>query len=112
MKELKCDILIVGACLTGLMTAYTLSSLKKSIILIDKFDFDKEKQKQIDIRTTAISEGSKDFFNKIKIWKQLSKFAEPIKKIHVVDRSDDRKIVFHNDKLVHSYQVLVHRIIY
>ena len=98
MKELKCDILIVGAGLTGLMTAYTLSSLKKSIILIDKFDFDKEKQKQIDIRTTAISEGSKDFFNKIKIWKQLSKFAEPIKKIHVVDRSDDRKIVFHNDK--------------
>ena len=98
MKELKCDILIVGAGLTGLMTAYTLSSLKKSIILIDKFDFDKEKQKQIDIRTTAISEGSKDFFNKIKIWEQLSKFAEPIKKIHVVDRSDDRKIVFHNDK--------------
>jgi len=98
MKELKCDILIVGAGLTGLMTAYTSSSLKKSIILIDKFDFDKEKQKQIDIRTTAISEGSKDFFNKIKIWEQLSKFAEPIKKIHVVDRSDDRKIVFHNDK--------------
>jgi len=98
MKELKCDILIVGAGLTGLMTAYTLAPLKKSIILIDKFNFDKEKQKQIDIRTTAISEGSKDFFNKIKIWEQLSKFAEPIKKIHVVDRSDDRKIIFHNDK--------------
>ena len=97
MKELKCDILIVGAGLTGLMTAYTLTKKKKSIILIDKFDFDKEKQKQIDIRTTAISECSKDFFNKIKIWEQLSKFAEPIKKIHVVDRSNDRKIIFHND---------------
>ena len=46
MKELKCDILIVGAGLTGLMTAYTLASLKKNIILIDKFDFDKEKQKK------------------------------------------------------------------
>ena len=98
MKELKCDILIVGAGLTGLMTAYTLASLKKNIILIDKFDFDKKKQKKTDIRTTAISEGSKDFFDKIKIWEQLSKFAEPIKKIHVVDRSDDRKIIFHNDK--------------
>ena len=98
MKELECDILIVGAGLTGLMTAYTLASLKKNIILIDKFDFDKKKQNKIDIRTTAISEGSKDFFNKIKIWEPLSKFAEPIKKIHVVDRSDDRKILFHNDK--------------
>jgi 2-octaprenyl-6-methoxyphenol hydroxylase len=98
MKELECDILIVGAGLTGLMTAYTLASLKKNIILIDKFDFDKEKQNKIDIRTTAISEGSKDFFNKIKIWEPLSKFAEPIKKIHVVDRSEDRKIIFHNDK--------------
>jgi 2-octaprenyl-6-methoxyphenol hydroxylase len=97
MKELKCDILIVGAGLTGLMTAYTLASLKKNIILIDKFDFDKEKQNKIDIRTTAISEGSKDFFAKIKIWEPLSKFAEPIKKIHVVDRSEDRKLIFHND---------------
>jgi len=98
MKELKCDILIVGAGLTGLMTAYTLASLKKNIILIDKFDFDKEKQKKIDIRTTAISEGSRDFFDEIGIWEKLSRFAEPIKKIHVVDRSDDRKIIFHNDK--------------
>jgi len=79
------------------MTDYTLASLKKNIILIDKFDFDKEKQNKIDIRTTAISEGSKDFFAKIKIWEPLSKFAEPIKKIHVVDRSEDRKLIFHND---------------
>ena len=99
MKKLKCDILIVGAGLTGLMTAYTLAPLKKNIILIDKFDFDKEKQRKIDIRTTAISEGSRDFFDKINIWEQLSKFAEPIKKIHVVDRSDDRKIIFNNDEL-------------
>ena len=99
MKKLKCDILIVGAGLTGLMAAYTLASLKKNIILIDKFDFDKENHKNMDIRTTAISEGSRDFFDKMKIWKQLSKFAEPIKKIHVVDRSDDRKIIFNNDEL-------------
>ena len=98
MKELKCDILIVGAGLTGLMTAYALASLKKDIILIDKFDFEKIKQKKLDIRTTAISEGSRDFFDKIKIWEQLSGFAEPIKKIHVIDRSDERKIFFHNDK--------------
>jgi 2-polyprenyl-6-methoxyphenol hydroxylase-like FAD-dependent oxidoreductase len=61
MKKLKCDILIVGAGLTGLMTAYTLAPLKKNIILIDKFDFDTEKQRKIDIRTTAISESSRDF---------------------------------------------------
>ena len=35
MKELKADILIIGGGLTGLTTAYALSSLKKKIILVD-----------------------------------------------------------------------------
>ena len=63
MKELQTDILIVGGGLTGLMTAYTLSALKKEIIIIDKFDFELKKN-NFDFRTTAISEGSKEFFNK------------------------------------------------
>ena len=48
------------------------------------------------MRTTAIAEGSKIFFEKIKIWPQFSKYAEPIKYIKVVDRTENRKINFYN----------------
>ena len=65
MKELHSDILIVGGGLTGLMAAYTLSPLKKNIIIIDKFDFGITRDANSDFRTTAIAEGSKMFFEKI-----------------------------------------------
>ena len=96
MKELHSDILIIGGGLTGLMTAYALSPLKKNIIIIDKFDFGITKDANADLRTTAIAEGSKIFFEKINIWTQFSKYAEPIKYIKVVDRTENRKINFYN----------------
>jgi len=96
MKELHSDILIVGGGLTGLMTAYALSTLKKNIIIIDKFDFGIMKEANVDLRTTAIAEGSKIFFEKINIWPQLSTYSEPIKYIKVVDRTENRKINFYN----------------
>ena len=78
MKELKSDIIIVGAGLTGLMAAYALSSLKINIVLIDKFNFIRQKSKKYDLRTTAISEGSKEFLDKIKIWPKISKHSETL----------------------------------
>ena len=39
MKELKTNLLIVGGGLTGLMTAFALSSLDKNIILLDRSHF-------------------------------------------------------------------------
>jgi len=100
MKELHSDILIIGGGLTGLMTAYALSPLKKNIIIIDKFDFGITKDANADLRTTAIAEGSKIFFEKINIWPQFSKYAEPIKYIKVVDRTENRKINFYNKNIV------------
>jgi len=96
MKELHSDILIIGGGLTGLMVAYALLPLKINIIIIDKFDFGITRDKNADLRTTAISEGSKIFFEKINIWPKLSKFVEPIKFIKVVDRTENRKINFYN----------------
>jgi 2-octaprenyl-6-methoxyphenol hydroxylase len=95
MKELYTDILIVGGGLTGLMTAYTLSALKKEIIIVDKFDYS-SKVSNLDFRTTAISEGSKEFFDQINIWKDLSEYAEKIKYICVNDRNKTRNINFQN----------------
>lgn len=95
MKELQTDILIVGGGLTGLMTAFVLSILKKEIIIIDRLNFSLKKN-NFDFRTTAISEGSKDFFKKIKIWRFLEKNAEKIRYIHVRDRKLTRNINFEN----------------
>ena len=98
MQELKTDILIVGAGLTGLMTAYALSDLKTNIIIIDKFNFVSEKNNNYDMRTTAISEGSREFFEEIKIWSKIKKYSEPIKDIKVVDRTFDRALNFFNQE--------------
>ena len=95
MKELKADILIIGGGLTGLTTAYALSSLKKKIILVDRGKLFSTKT-HVDFRTTAISQGSKQFFEKIGIWKNLHRFSQPIKFIKVQDRSRSRIIDFRN----------------
>ena len=98
MKNFETDIMIVGAGLTGLMTAYALSSLRNNIILVDKSKFYTgiEIENKKDVRTTAIAEGSKIFLEKIKIWNLLSKFAEPINKINVIDRTEHTNIKFIN----------------
>ena len=62
MKKLQSDVMIVGAGLNGLMTAFTLSDLGIQIIIIDKIDFLSPKNNNTDLRTTAIAEGSKQFF--------------------------------------------------
>ena len=97
MQELRTDILIVGAGLTGLMTAYALSDLNVNILVIDKVNFTSEKNNH-DLRTTAIAEGSKEFFEQINIWSKIEKFSEPIKTIKVVDRTIEKSINFLNQK--------------
>jgi len=98
MKEFVADILIVGAGLTGLMTAFTLSSLKKKIIIVDKSNFLLPSTKITDFRTTAISEGSKLFLENIGFWGKIKTHAEPIRFINVIDRDKKTKIKFFNSK--------------
>ena len=95
MKQLNTDILIIGGGLTGLASAFALSSLNKKIIVIDRVNFTFPGDFQ-DFRTTAIAEGSKVFFEKIGLWKKLRKFSQPIKNIRVEDRNKRRKILFNN----------------
>lgn len=96
MNQLQSDILIIGGGLTGLLAAFVLSSTNKDIIIVDKNDFINISQNNNDFRTTAISEGSKLFFEEVGLWKHLVKYAEPINKIKVYDRNVSRKINFQN----------------
>ena len=95
MKEIKTDIVIVGGGLTGLLTAYALSSLELRILLIDAGVIFTDLNKK-DFRTTAIAEGSKLFFEELGIWKNIYRHCEKIKTIKVFDRNISRKISFSN----------------
>ena len=96
MKQLRCDILIVGGGLIGLLTALSLFNTRKEIVIVDKNDFINSDNLKKDLRTTAVSEGSKIFLQELKIWQHLKERAEPIKNIRVFDRSDSRAIDFEN----------------
>ncbi len=99
MNQKKFDVIVVGAGLSGLLTAYSLSIKGLKIAIIDKGDFCSEKNMGFDFRTTAISEGSKIFFDKIGFWKKISKYSEPIKKIKVIDRDITNQIEFQNPEI-------------
>ena len=104
MKQKNCDILIIGSGLVGSITAYALSLLGLTIILVDKKKLSQKystisNYNQKDTRTTAIAEGSKEFLKEIKLWKFLSKFSQPIKQIKVIDRKLTNNIDFSNQKL-------------
>ncbi len=97
MKEIQSNINIVGGGLIGAAVAYSLSRLgNKLVILEQKAKFDKKKF--LDKRTTAISEGTKKFLEKINIWKDIKYHAEPITKIQIIDRNQSNKIYFDNQR--------------
>ena len=96
MKEIKTDIVIVGSGLVGLVAAYSLSLLNHNVVIVDKKDFNELKAPKKDVRTVAVSEGSKVFLESLSLWNDLKKNAEPIKSINVLDRGPINKILFEN----------------
>ena len=99
MKELKCDLHIVGAALTGLLTAYCASKLNYKIIISEKKKILSNPKKAIsDKRTTAIAEGSKAFLESQGLWQYIRVFAEPIHNIKVIDKTTESKLLFSNPK--------------
>ncbi len=97
MKELNCDVHIVGGALTGLLTAYCISSLGYKIVISEKKNIiPHDKRSTTDTRTTAIAEGSKVFLESEGLWKFIKEFAEPIKNIKVVDTTAYSSLDFSN----------------
>ena len=96
MKEFNTDVLIVGSGLVGLVAAHSLSGLNYKVTLVDKKNFINSKNSLKDIRTVAVSEGSKIFLESLSLWRFLESYSEPIKNINVYDRSSDNKILFSN----------------
>ena len=97
MKEIVSNINIVGGGLIGAAVAYSLSKLGNKVVILEK-KAEFNHNKVLDKRTTAISEGTKKFLDEINIWKEISYFAEPIKKIQIIDRNQSNKIYFDNQR--------------
>ena len=97
MKEFETDVLIVGSGLVGLVAAHSLSILNYKVTIVDKKSFINSKSSFKDTRTVAVSEGSKNFLEKLSLWSFLEKYAEPIKTIKVYDRCSSNRILFDNE---------------
>jgi len=98
MKQIHTDVIIIGSGLVGLVAAHCLASLNFNVVVVDKKNFNNSKNKTEDIRTVAVSEGSKEFLENLSLWKNLYKYSEPIKQIKVFNRGSSNKIYFENSK--------------
>ena len=87
------EIIIVGAGLIGLSTSLLLEQYDIRSTIIDKNSL-KLLNNLKDTRTTAVSQGSSRIFEKIGIWSNLKKNAQPIYQIKVSEGNDSEGILF------------------
>lgn len=86
----RVDIAIVGGGLVGASLALALQGEAKvrgwTICLIEPFTPGSGYQPSYDARSTALSYGTQQIYQRLGLWQQISKRAEPIKHIHVSDQ--------------------------
>ncbi len=98
MKEIHSNITIIGGGLIGAACALSLSGLGSKVSIIEKQTKKKIISKKADTRTVAISEGTKKIFQKLDIWQKIERFAEPIKRIKIIDRKLSNSVDFDNKR--------------
>ncbi len=98
MKEIHSNINIIGGGLIGAAIAISLSKLGYKITVLEKNPAFSPKKKYKDNRTVAISEGTKFFFDRLDLWKEIKNFSQPIKKISVIDRNTSNILEFDNER--------------
>ena len=67
MKQINTNINVIGGGLIGIFTAYALAKFGLKITILEKKPAHQSKKNSHDQRTIAISEGTKKFFEKIRI---------------------------------------------
>lgn len=79
------DLTIVGAGLSGLTLAHTVSQYGLKVCLIDKTDPRKFLNQNFDGRTTALSHSSKTLLDQIGIWKNIENNIGTMSDIRITD---------------------------
>lgn len=91
-NNIHCDIVICGGALAGMTLSLALKQKGFNVIVVDS----KSVKDLIDLdkRTTAVAEGPKKFYENIKVWEKLKKYAEPIKIINIKDSHSNVNLNF------------------
>lgn len=86
----RVDIAIIGGGLVGASLAVALQGEAKlrgwQICLVEPFTPGTGYQPSYDARSTALSFGSQQIYQRLGLWQRIGQRAEPIKQIHVSDR--------------------------
>ncbi|GAB4164091.1 MAG: hypothetical protein Tsb006_3520 [Rickettsiaceae bacterium] len=94
----KTRIIIVGCGLSGMITALAFASYNIPTTIIERRKVENEAFFH-DIRTTALTASSKNFFREIGIWEPIADIAGQIKDIYVVDNKAPEMLHFASDEL-------------
>ena len=86
----RVNLAIIGGGLVGASLALALQAGAKErgwkIVLIEPFAPGDSYQPSYDARSSALSYGARQIYQRLGIWQDISRRAEPIKQIHVSDR--------------------------
>jgi len=88
------DIAVIGGGLAGLTLAILLGNRGHKTICIDRERIDTQTSEKYDIRTTAISWGSRNLLTHAGIWIDMEKQAEAIKDILILDEDSPVTLEF------------------
>ena len=92
------NITITGCGLSGMISALTLAKNNIPSTIIERKS-SKDKDFFSDIRTTALTDSTRKFFEKIGIWDSISGFVGPINDIYVVDNKSPEMLHFASSEL-------------
>ena len=86
----RVNLAIIGGGLVGASLALALQAGAKArgwkIVLIEPFAPGDSYQPSYDARSSALSFGARQIYQRLGLWQAISPRAEPIKQIHVSDR--------------------------
>ncbi len=90
---MKNKIIIAGCGLSGMITALSLAHYGLESIIIEKKNTNNDDFFN-DVRTTALTSTTKNFFKEINIWSEISTITRNINDIYVVDNKSDDMLHF------------------
>ena len=91
-------ITIIGCGLSGMITALCLAARDINSTIIERQNIDDQSFFN-DIRTTALTESSKKFFEDIGIWNEIYQISGPINDIYVADNKASQMLHFASNEL-------------
>lgn len=98
----KADIIIIGAGMAGLTLAGLLGKNGFNVVVVDREDPEKMALDTYDVRTIALSVGSRNIMTPLGIWDQLAPYGVAIESIDVQEGHDPFLLNFDSGDIRHD----------